>query len=87
MFMSHPQRHATHPELTRRLKRAEGHLRHVIGMIEDGQPCLDVARQLAAVESAVTGAKRVLIHDHIDHCMVQGGHDTLAEMKALTKLL
>lgn len=87
MFMSQPHLHATHPELTKRLKRAEGHLRHVIGMIEGGQPCLDIARQLAAVESAVTGAKRVLIHDHIDHCLVQGDGDSLTEMKALTKLL
>ncbi|TBN43803.1 metal-sensing transcriptional repressor [Paracoccus subflavus] len=85
--MPHSHVHATHPDLIKRLKRAEGHLRHVIGMIEGGQPCLDIARQLAAVESAVTGAKRVLIHDHIDHCLVHGNGGTLAEMKALTKLL
>lgn len=85
--MSHPHVHATHPDLIKRLKRAEGHLRHVIGMIEGQQPCLDIARQLAAVESAVTSAKRVLIHDHIDHCLVHDSGDTLAEMKALTKLL
>ena len=32
--MSPPHVHATHPALVARLKRAEGHLRHVIGMIE-----------------------------------------------------
>ena len=66
---------------------AEGHLRHVIGMIEGQQPCLDIARQLAAVESAVTSAKRALIHDHIDHCLVHDAAETLDEMKAITKLL
>lgn len=85
--MQGPHRHATHPDLVKRLKRAEGHLRHVIGMIEAGAPCLDIARQLAAVESAVTAAKRVLIHDHIDHCLDHDAGEVLAEMKALTKLL
>ena len=79
--------HATHPDIVKRLKRAEGHLRHVIGMIEAGAPCLDIARQMQAVEAAVTAAKRVLIHDHIDHCIAGGEGDALAEMKALTKLL
>lgn len=85
--MSHPHSHASHAALVRRLKRAEGHLRHVIAMIETGQPCLDIARQLLAVESAVTAAKRILIHDHIDHCLDRRTEDVLAEMKALTKLL
>lgn len=85
--MSDPHQHTTHPDLVKRLKRAEGHLRHVIGMIEDGKPCLEIARQMAAVESAVAAAKRVLIHDHIDHCLTEGGAETLTEMKALTKLL
>ena len=85
--MEDMHKHTTHPDLVKRLKRAEGHLRHVIGMIEGGETCLDIARQLAAVESAVTAAKRVLIHDHIDHCLVHDSGDTLAEMKALTKLL
>ncbi len=79
--------HATHPALVKRLKRAEGHLRHVIGMIEAGAPCLDIARQMAAVEHAVSAAKRVLIHDHVDHCLDRGTPDVLAEMKALSKLL
>ena len=56
-------------------------------MIEGEETCLDIARQLAAVESAVTAAKRVLIHDHIDHCLSHDEDSVLAEMKALTRLL
>lgn len=83
--------HASYPAITSRLKRAEGHLRRVITMIEEGRPCLDLAMQLHAVERALSEAKRALIHDHIDHCMRadgsgQAGYD-LAEIKALTKLL
>lgn len=63
--------HATHPEIVRRLRRAEGHLRTIIAMIESGRDCLDLAQQLHAVEKAVGNAKKTLIHDHIDHCLEQ----------------
>ena len=65
--MTKPHLHATHPALIARLKRAEGHLRAVIEMIETGKPCLDIAQQLHAVEKAVVNAKRALIHDHMEH--------------------
>lgn len=83
--------HASHPAIATRLKRAEGHLRRVIGMIDEGRPCVDLATQLHAVERAVAEAKRALIHDHIDHCLAaescDGRTHDLAEIKALTKLL
>ena len=79
--------HASHPAIATRLKRAEGHLRHVIGMIEEGRPCLDLATQLHAVERAVAEARRALIHDHIDHCLADRDGHALTEIKALTKLL
>jgi DNA-binding FrmR family transcriptional regulator len=79
--------HASHPAIVTRLKRAEGHLRRVIGMIEEGRPCVDLATQLHAVERAVAAAKRALIHDHIDHCVTANGAHDLAEIKSLTKLL
>ena len=61
--------HETHPDIVRRLKRADGHLRGVIEMIEAQRSCLEIAQQLQAVESAITQAKRTLIHDHLDHCL------------------
>jgi DNA-binding FrmR family transcriptional regulator len=67
--MSETPLHQTHPDIARRLKRAAGHLAGVIGMIEAGRPCLDIAQQLQAVEAAVTNAKRTLIHDHLEHCL------------------
>jgi DNA-binding FrmR family transcriptional regulator len=61
--------HQTHPDVVKRLKRAEGHLRSVIQMIEDGRPCLDLAQQLHAVEKAMNQTKKTLIQDHLDHCL------------------
>jgi len=66
---SHGHRHQSHSDVMKRLKRAEGHLRSIITMIEDGRECVDIAQQLHAVEKAVCQAKRTLIQDHIDHCL------------------
>ncbi|MFO1340179.1 MAG: metal-sensing transcriptional repressor [Burkholderiaceae bacterium] len=43
----------TRTDLLNRLKRAEGQLRGVQRMIEEGQPCLDIAGQMAAVRKAL----------------------------------
>ncbi len=86
--------HLTHPEIVKRLKRAAGHLRSVVDMIEAGRPCVDVAQQLQAVEKAVSQAKKTLIQDHLDNCLdaVVGtlGQDqrrTVDEFKQITKYL
>ena len=92
--MQHAAVHQSHPEIIKRLRRAEGHLRGVIGMIEEGRPCLNLAQQLHAVESAVREAKKALIHDHLDHCLEQavGPASAVArapvdEFKAITRYL
>ena len=85
-------KHASHPAIITRLKRAHGHLAAVLSMFEDGRPCVDLAQQLHAVESAISNAKRELIHDHIEHCLEEksdraGQRETLKELKALAKYL
>ena len=61
--------HQSHPDIVKRLRRSEGHLRKTIEMIEDGRPCVELAQQLHAVQKAIEQAKKRLIHDHIDHCL------------------
>ncbi|WMT87051.1 metal-sensing transcriptional repressor [Pelagibacterium sp. 26DY04] len=70
-------KHKSHPAIVKRLKRADGHLRSVIEMIESERSCLDIAQQLHAVEKAIAQAKKTLIHDHLDHCLADatGGLD------------
>jgi uncharacterized protein len=86
--------HESHPEIVKRLKRAEGHIRRVIMMFDEGRPCLDLAQQLHAVEKAVGEAKRQLIHDHIDHCLDAAANGNgrrtravAAEFKAISRYL
>ena len=87
-------KHQSHPDIVKRLKRANGHLAAVITMIESGRPCVDLAQQLHAVESAITNAKRELIHDHIEHCLGDGmgseevtPPEALQQFKTLAKYL
>ncbi len=86
--------HVSHQAVTKRLKRAHGHLQNVITMLEQDRECLDVAQQLHAVERAVGAAKKLLIHDHIDHCLDRSvaalppsARKMLGEFKAITKYL
>lgn len=90
---AHPP-HESHRAIAMRLRRAGGHLQKVIQMIEEGRPCLDLAQQLHAVESAVHEAKKALIHDHLDHCLdaAVGAKGKVArapieEFKAITRYL
>jgi len=86
--------HASHTNVVVRLKRAEGHLRSTIEMIEAGRRCLDLAQQLHAIEKAIDSAKKTLIHDHIDHCLElqagakgQSAKSAIREFKELSKYL
>ena len=94
MLLAYDERlHQTYPELIKRLKRANGHLQNVIGMMTDGRPCADIAQQLHAVERAISAAKKVLIHDHLDHCLSEVANSpqdirqAVADFKDITKYL
>ena len=93
--MSNDHIHESHPDIVKRLKRAEGHLHRVIEMFGEGRACLDLTQQLHAVEKAISEAKKTLIHDHVDHCLdiaANGGSakstkNVLAEFKAISAVL
>jgi len=92
--MQNKNLHQTHPEIIKRLKRAEGHLRTIISMLEKQRSCVEIAQQMHAVEMAVSTAKKTLIHDHIDHCLEHATGSTtrksrapIDEFKEITKYL
>jgi len=92
--MPKDHRHQTHPEIVKRLKRADGHLRSIIEMIEGGRSCLEVAQQLHAVEKAIGQAKKTLVQDHLDHCLEEAvgllpreQRRPIDEFKEITKYL
>lgn len=85
--------HNSHSDIIKRLKRASGHLQSVIKMIEEEKSCLEIAQQMHAVENALSNAKKVLIHDHLDHCLEHALEDkkpstkVIKEFKEITKYL
>ena len=68
-----------------RLSRAIGHLESVKKMVESGQDCSDILIQLAAVRAALTNTGKIILKDHLDHCIVdavsQGDPEALDNFK------
>lgn len=66
---SHPHQHANSKAVVNRLARAIGHLESVKRMVEEGRDCTEVLIQLAAVRSALSSTARVILKDHLEHCI------------------
>ena len=68
---AHPHTHShTHTKaVLNRLSRAVGHLESVKRMVEDGRDCTEVLIQLAAVRSALNNTAKLILKDHIEHCL------------------
>ena len=68
--VSHGHIHENQRAVINRLARALGHLEKVKRMVEEGQDCSEVLVQLAAVRSALDNTGKVILQDHLRHCMV-----------------
>lgn len=67
-------------EVSNRLARAIGHLQKVKQMVDDDEDCSDVLIQLAAVKSAINNTGKVILKDHMEHCIVHAVEDGDTEM-------
>ena len=67
---SHPHVHTNTKQVVNRLNRAIGHLESVRNMVEDGRDCSEVLIQIAAVKSAINNVGKIILTDHIEHCIV-----------------
>lgn len=68
-------------ELMTRLRRAEGQLRGVQRMLEEGSTCRDVLTQLAAVKAALDQVGLRMISDRLRTCVADGGTDCTAQFE------
>ena len=83
----HTHSHTQTKAVINRLSRAIGHLNSVKRMVEAGRDCTEVLMQLAAVQSALSSTAKVILKDHIEHCIMDavGENDTnaLEELNAV----
>ena len=66
---AHGHVHTQTKAVINRLSRAIGHLESVKRMVEDGRDCTEVLVQLAAVRSALNSTAKVILKDHLEHCI------------------
>jgi DNA-binding FrmR family transcriptional regulator len=59
----------TKAEIVARLRSIEGHWRAVIRMVDEDRYCVDVIKQIRAVQSAVDKATALLLERHLNHCV------------------
>ena len=92
----HTHSHTHDPEQIRRIinriSRSVGHLESVKSMVERGEDCSDVLIQLAAVRGEINQISKILLKEHLDHCIVDAvehhDHEAIERMNtAIDKLL
>ena len=85
---AHGHGHYHHHENTKavlnRLSRAIGPLESIKRMVEDGRDCSEVLIQLSAVKSAINNTGKVILEDHIKHCLVDAIES--GDMEAIEEL-
>ena len=68
---THTHTHANTKAVLNRLSRAIGHLESIRRMVVEGRDCSEVLIQLSAVKSAINNTGKVILKDHIEHCLVE----------------
>lgn len=63
----------------KRVRRIEGQVRGIEGMVEDDRYCIDVVTQITAVQAALDKVALKLLDDHAQHCVIGAGADEQGE--------
>lgn len=80
----HTHTHQNTKAVLNRLSRAIGHLESIRRMVEDGRDCTEVLIQLSAVKAAINNTGKVILQDHIEHCIVDAVKE--GDVQALEEL-
>ena len=84
----HTHSHEQTKAVLNRLSRAIGHLESIKRMVEDGRDCSEVLIQLSAVKSAINNTGKIILQDHIEHCIVDAvEHGDRNAIKELEKAI
>ena len=79
---------ATKDQLLKRLRRIEGQVRGLQGMVDEDRYCIDVLDQVSAITRALQQVSIGLVHDHLGHCVAEavreGGPDVDTKLDEAT---
>ena len=76
------------PNALRRLKTIEGHLRGVIRMVESDAYCIDIIRQIQAVDAALNKVSAQILENHLNTCVISAirGEDPAERERVLKEI-
>ncbi len=71
-----------------RLRTIEGHLKGISRMVENGDYCIDIIRQIQAVQSALNKVSSVILDDHLNSCLITAirGEDVAERERVLQEI-
>lgn len=72
---SHNHYHKNTKQLLNRMSRLIGHAESIKKMIENGRDCTEILIQISAVRSALNNVGKIILEDHISHCIVHAIED------------
>ena len=84
---THSHSHTQTKAVINRLSRAIGHLESVKRMVESGRDCTEVLVQLAAVRSALNSTAKVILKDHLEHCITDADAGEADQLHALNEAI
>lgn len=70
MSETHKHHHEDKKKVLDRMSRAIGHMEAIKRMVEEDRDCSEVLTQIAAVKSAINNVGKIILQDHINHCVV-----------------
>ena len=81
---THTHTHTQTKAVLNRMARLIGHLQSVRRMVEDGRDCSEVLLQISAVDAALKNVGKIILKDHLEHCIVDAVQDN--DREALVRL-
>jgi len=61
-------------DITKRLARIEGQVRGIARMVDEDRYCIEILDQVSAITKALQQVSLGLLHDHLEHCVVDAVH-------------
>lgn len=81
---SHTHQHPNKKSVINRLSRMIGHLEGIKRMVDDEVDCSEILIQLSAVRSAINSTGKIILSDHINHCLIHAYEE--GDMEVIEKL-